>query len=268
VRGDEAVRVLIASRKPMFEFMIRRQLAGNDLETVEGRVAALRAAAPVVAGIRDRSMSVGYVRSLAGWLGLEPDEVGRAVAAARAAIGRTPAPRAPSPSPDRTAAEAPSRPPEIRMTDLPRDPVTRGESEALMAMLQHPEAVGHELMSRATQAQFSNSTLAVIRDGIAASIDQASGPNWLSRVTEQVPTAFATLVTQLGVAPIPARAEQLDAYCEGIVIGLVDRDLLRRKAELLGAMHRAKGDGDTSRWDDLHRQEVALELERRQVRKE
>ncbi|TPX04464.1 DNA primase, partial [Schumannella luteola] len=48
-RGDEAVRKLITDRKPMFEFMIRRSLAGHDLETVEGRVAALRAGAPVVA---------------------------------------------------------------------------------------------------------------------------------------------------------------------------------------------------------------------------
>jgi DNA primase len=280
VRGDDAVRTLISGRKPMFEFMIRRQLAGHDLETVEGRVAALRGAAPVVAGIRDRSLSIGYVRSLAGWLGLEPDEVGRAVNAARAAAGRQPArtegarptgptgtgPAAPTHEP--SPASEPLAPPEIRLTDLPRDAITRGETEALMAMLQHPEAVGHELMSRATQAQFSNTTLAVIRDGIAASIDQATAPNWLSRVSEQVPTAFITLVTQLGVAPIPARAEQLEAYCEGVVIGLVDRDLLRRKAELLGAMHRAKGDGDTSRWDELHRQEVALELERRQLRNE
>src|SRR6185312_9677226 len=45
VRGDAAVRNLITARKPMFEFMIRRQLAGHDLETVEGRVSALRAAA-------------------------------------------------------------------------------------------------------------------------------------------------------------------------------------------------------------------------------
>ncbi len=273
VRGDGAVRTLIAGRKPMFEFMIRRQLAGHDLETVEGRVAALRGAAPVVAGIRDRSLSIGYVRSLAGWLGLEPDEVGRAVNAARRATERTPPREAPSRSETARREGAPDEPAQpaasdIRLTDLPRDPITRGESEALMAMLQHPEAVGQELMARATQAQFSNSTLAVIRDGIAATLDQASAPNWLARVSEQVPTAFVTLVTQLGVAPIPAKAEQLAAYCEGVVIGLVDRDLLRRKAELLGAMHRAKGDGNPVRWDELHRQEVALELERRQLRKE
>jgi len=290
VRGDDAVRTLIASRKPMFEFMIRRQLAGHDLETVEGRVAALRASAPVVAGIRDRSMSVGYVRSLAGWLGLEPDEVGRAVNGARAAISRTPAreeSRQATAAGDAnrratggaggdgrgsdrgaTMVDAPPAPTEIRLTDLPGDAITRGESEALMAMLQHPEAVGPELMARAMQAAFSNATLAVIRDGVAAGLEHATAPGWISYVAEQVPTAFATLVTQLAVAPIPQRADQVDAYCEGVVAALVDRDILRRKAQVLGAMQRAKADGDQERWSRLSRESVALEIERRQIRKE
>lgn len=282
VRGDAAVRTLIESRKPMFEFMIRRQLAGQDLETVEGRVAALRAAAPVVAGIRDRSMSVGYVRSLAGWLGLEPDEVGRAVTGARAAAARTPARSeetrgAGGPgqgggqggSGTGTATlEAPPAPREFSLTNLPGDPVTRGESEALMAMLQHPTAVGLELLTRATQVRFSNPTLSVIRDGIAASIEHVTAPGWLPYVAEQVPTAFATLVTQLAVAPIPQRPDQLEAYCEGIVAALVDRDIVRQRAEVLGAMQRAKADGDLARVAQLQRRSADLEVERRQIRKE
>jgi len=283
VRGDAAVRNLIATRKPMFEFMIRRQLAGHDLETVEGRVAALRASAPVVAGIRDRAMSVGYVRSLAGWLGLEPDEVSRAVAGARAAAGRAPrsasadgshgaSGAAPADAPrggtQSGAAEAPPRASEINLTELPTDPITRGERDALMAMLQHPEAVGHDLMSRAMRVRFGNATLAVIRDGIAASIDQASAPDWLQRVGDQVPGGFQSLVIQLGVAPIPQRDDQVAEYCEGVVAALVDRDLLRQKAEVLGAMQRAKSEGDQERWDRLSRESVALETERRQLRKE
>jgi len=291
VRGDDAVRRLIATRKPMFEFMIRRQLAGHDLETVEGRVAALRASAPVVAGIRDRAMSVGYVRSLAGWLGMEPDEVSRAVTGARAAVARTPARGTQErDTPAREAAarsagadggrgasgatltEAPpvgeGRANEINLTELPTDPITRGERDALMAMLQHPDAVGHELMSRAMRVRFGNPTLAVVRDGIAASIDQASAPDWLQHVGAQVPADFLSLVIQLGVAPIPQREDAVDAYCEGVVAALVDRDLLRQKAEVLGAMQRAKSEGDQERWDRLSRESVALETERRQLRKE
>ena len=43
--GDAAVRQLIASRTPMFEFAIRSSLGEFDLDTAEGRVAAVRATA-------------------------------------------------------------------------------------------------------------------------------------------------------------------------------------------------------------------------------
>ena len=78
-RGDAAVRSLVEARTPLFEFVIRHTLARYDLETVEGRVGALRAAAPVVAEIRDPALRPGYTRELARMLGLELGEVTRAV---------------------------------------------------------------------------------------------------------------------------------------------------------------------------------------------
>ena len=80
-----------------------------------------------------------------------------------------------------------------------------------------------------------------------------------------------------GIAPIdltdPDQAQKMiedavAAYCEGVVAALVDRDLLRQKAEVLGAMQRAKSEGDQERWDRLSRESVALETARRQLRKE
>jgi DNA primase len=47
-KGEQAVRDLIESRVPMFEFVIRQVVSRYDLDTVEGRVAALREAAPIV----------------------------------------------------------------------------------------------------------------------------------------------------------------------------------------------------------------------------
>ncbi|MRG61584.1 DNA primase, partial [Agromyces sp. CFH 90414] len=78
-RGDHAVRALIDQKTPLFEFVIRHTLSRFDLESVEGRVGALRAAAPVIADIRDRSLRPGYTRELARMLGLELGEVERAV---------------------------------------------------------------------------------------------------------------------------------------------------------------------------------------------
>ncbi len=267
-RGDEAVRQLIATRKPMFEFMIRRRLAGHDLETVEGRVAALRASAPVVAGIRDRALSVGYVRNLAGWLGMDPGEVGRAVTSAANTAQRA-EPRAEPAS--RRPGDEPVEPPPPRganLTELPTDPVTRMERDALMAILQYPEAVGASLVGKAVEARFTNATLAIVRDAVRANLDHLTTPEWLQRVADDVPTGFGTFVTQLGVAPIPERKEQLATYCVGVVTSLVDRDLLRRKSEVLGAMQRARSDGDQAREAALSRESAALESERRELRGE
>ncbi|MEO7147223.1 MAG: DNA primase, partial [Terrimesophilobacter sp.] len=190
--GDDAVQRLVDDRKPMFEFMIKRVLTGFDLETVEGRVSALRAAAPVVAGIRDRALHGGYIRNLAGWLGVDPLDVTRAVngAAARQGGGR------PSSEPE-TAAVQGETPRGPSMMDLPTDPVTRIERDALMAILQYPGAVGADYVERVSQVRFTNTTLAVVRDGIAASMDAIDTPSWLERVSEQVPEAFAGMVHQL-----------------------------------------------------------------------
>ena len=82
-KGDAAVRSLIASRRPLFEFAIDSTLAKYDLATLEGRVLAMRAIAPIIAGIRDRDLRPAYMRKVSGQLGLELDEIQRAVAYAQ-----------------------------------------------------------------------------------------------------------------------------------------------------------------------------------------
>ena len=79
-KGDLALRDLIARRVPLFEFAIRAELAHHKLDSAEGRVNALNAAAPLVAQIRDKSLRPEYTRLLAGWLGTEVEIVSKAVA--------------------------------------------------------------------------------------------------------------------------------------------------------------------------------------------
>lgn len=85
--GDEAITRLIASRIPLFEFVLRTTLAAVDLTTPEGRVVGLRAAAPIVSSIRDRALQKEYVRLLSGWLSMDSVDVSREVT--RAARMRT-----------------------------------------------------------------------------------------------------------------------------------------------------------------------------------
>jgi DNA primase len=279
-RGDDAIRRLIATRKPMFEFMIKRTLSAHNLDIVEGRVAALRAAAPVVAGIRDQSMSVGYVRNLAGWLGMDVTEVSRAVSAAKAGPGNQAsrpgqanhadtvnlAERGTEISQDGSthslAGSAPS------LMDLPTDSATRLERDALMAILQRPVDVGSDFITRAAAVSFVDNTLAVVRDGIATCAEHWESADWLQRVADEVPSLFATLVKQLGVAPIPQREELLGAYCRGVVSALIERELLRTKKDLMGALQRLDSAAQPERYAELQRSLMATEAERRALREE
>lgn len=78
-QGDAAVRALIDSRIPLFQFVLRTIIDAVDLRTAEGRVTALRQSAPVVASIRDFALRREYSRELAGWLGMDISEVYSAV---------------------------------------------------------------------------------------------------------------------------------------------------------------------------------------------
>jgi DNA primase len=279
-KGDDAVRRMIDSKKPMFEFMIKQVLSQYNLDTVEGRVAALRAAAPVVSDIRDPSLRPGYTRELARMLGMELSEVTRAVSSARSSStppsaqssgsgnqaqasgqrgGADAGPRASGQPP---VADGPS------LVSLPTDHATRLERDALMAMLQYPAMVGVDLARRATQTAFANQSLAVVRDGIATTLDAMDSPDWLAQVAHEVPAPFSMLVTELGVAPIPERSEkELTAYVRGVTSSLIERDLLRRKADLLGRLQRADPE-QRDAYTALQRELVQIEADRRKLRDE
>ncbi len=86
--GNDAILALVKSRVPLFEFVIKSTIASFDLNTAEGRVAALRSAAPMVAGIKDVALRPEYTRMLAGWLGADSNTVVQAVGSASNNRGR------------------------------------------------------------------------------------------------------------------------------------------------------------------------------------
>jgi DNA primase len=231
----------------------------------------LRAAAPVVAGIRDQALNIGYVRNLAGWLGMEPREVAQAVTAARGAAPRT----QPARDGGRMESGQQGQPESERvqqgpsLVQLPTDPATRLERDAIMVMLQQPAAVGRALVERASQVTFSNPSLAVVKDGIAASMDDFDSPRWLDRVIDEVPGPFSTLVKELGVAPIPEKDNRaLAIYCQGVTTDLIGRHLLHQKSEMLGNLQRTDAAAEPARYLEIQKELVRIEAARRALRTE
>ncbi|HWJ85412.1 MAG TPA: DNA primase, partial [Cellulomonas sp.] len=224
-KGPDAVRALVAGRQPLYEFVIRSTLATFDLATAEGRVGALRAAAPVVAGIRDAALRPEYTRLLAGWLGIEDqDSVRRAVAGASRVTPRPDERRGPDRNDGRRAAarpderhpqdrndgDQPDRPVRLPMPDR-RDPVAQTERTALEVVLQQPHLVPAEFDELAADA-FSAPAYRAVHEairaagGLAVAQPLSAGGDataWVGAVIEQAAAAVAPLVTELAVAPLP-----------------------------------------------------------------
>ena len=265
-RGPEAVQALIDARVPLFEFAIKAALAGHDLDRAEGRVAGLRAAAPVVAGIRDQALRPEYSRMLAGWLGMPVEEVTRAVQSA----GRSqPAASARPVVPTSTTNEDGQTTIRLPRPD-PRDAVSSVEREALKVSLQHPLVAGtwvDALESDAFRAPAYRAVHEAIVDagGAASGLD---GRAWLDAVLAACPDdAVRSVVHELAVDPIPAM--NIDyRYAQSVLARLLEIDASRRITDVKARLQRIEPASDPDTYQALFADVLALEAYRRGLREQ
>ena len=264
-RGDEAVEELIRSRRPLFEFAIRAGMKEYDLSTVEGRVGALRYAAPVVAGIKDPALRPAYTRELAGWLGMGMDEVAQAVSRGQ---GRAPQSRHQDPR----RQEQDSSGPQDRRGHFPRpdtrDPAVMMERQALEVIIQHPTRMTAEQWEEIFTVQFTAPAHAAVHAGIRSAAASATDPrNWVSAVSEEVPQPLQSLVGELAVTQLPARTEDdVESYCQSILNRLVELKITHQKADLLGQLQRTDPSESPEEHQRLNREVMELERRRRALR--
>jgi DNA primase len=223
-KGDAAVRDLVARREPLIAFALRSVLSKYDLDTAEGRVAALRAAAPLVAKIKDRALRPEYVRKLAGDLGMEPEPVAHAVMRAGGGAGLGTAPRT------ARAAEA--------AVDGSMAVVER---EALKLALQAPVLAG-PMFDAIEAADYAHPVHAEVRAAIGAAGGAASatsGAVWVERVREACgDLAAAALVAELAVEPLLLDAEPDPRYVAVTLARLQHASVSRRLTEVKSRLQR------------------------------
>ncbi|WP_456825511.1 DNA primase [Cellulomonas sp. P5_E12] len=270
-KGPDAVRALVAGRTPLYEFVIRSTLASYDLRTVEGRIGALRAAAPIVAGIRDAALRPEYTRLLTGWLGIDDQDSVR-----RAVQGASPSTRPAAPRTERPSAE----PVPVAVARMPvpdrRDPVAQIERTALEVVLQRPDLVAadfDELPADAFGAPAYRAVHEAIRAAgglsVARPLLQSSGGStgWVGAVIEQAAEPVRALVTELAVAPLPEdRPEALEGYVKGVVLRLVEIGYTRHIADLRGRLQRMDAEADQAAYQAAFAELVQVEGQRRSLR--
>ena len=288
-KGDAAVRDLVARRQPLFTFAVRTLLAEHDLDTAEGRVAALRRTVPLVAQIKNVSLRDEYARQLAGWVGW--DDIATVRSRVREAADE--APRRPSPMAGATEGSpvvattkgsflaaatknrrerTPSSCAAEKGTDLPaRDDVRlQAQREVLKAVLQEPgitgpvyDALPADAFTHPAYAQVHSAVLAA--GGTAAGM---SGPSWVAAVAEHCPQR--SLVTELAVETLRAKGSAEDdvRYIGSLLASLQATVVGRQVAEIKSRLQRISPVEDAQSYHQHFGDLVALEQYYRALREQ
>ena len=281
-QGDQAVRDLIETRRPLFEFAIRTAISQVDLDTVEGQVTALRMAAPVVARIRDRAMRPEYARRLSGWLGMDEATVLRAVHDAARSQGRAPQPATPA----RTVAEgqggagqgssAEDAPiPSARLADVvsPRDPVGQVETQSLAVMLQSPQLLEDEKVASLPDDAFHVPALQGVWDVMLAAgtlLDAVQGrlhaARYLEQVLEIAGETVRPLIVEIANLDLPARDEEgLRRLAHSLLDRLTELSITREYSVLKQRLQRTDP-SDAERYQDIMARLAQVQGRRRALR--
>lgn len=264
-KGDEAVRLMLENKKPLFEFAIKQKIGKFDLATIEGRVGAARAAAPVVAAIRDSAMRPAYIRELAGWVSLDGNEVAALVDAAgkEARSDAVKEMRRDSQvvQPENTAEPAG----EFAEPNL-NDPITRFERQVLEVLVQVPRSYSNDQVVRIVRDGFSAPAHNAILEAIGSSLVSHGSPDWLNVIGGATPAELHSLLRSIAAQALPAKTEaDLIKYGQGVVSRALINALAHEKANLLAALRRSDIAEDPIASSKIQRELVELEAERRKL---
>lgn len=250
-QGDAALRDLLARRRPLFEFVIRRIMDDYDLDSAEGRISALRRVVPEVAKIKDTALRDDYARRVAGWAGWEDtaDVVRRVRAAAQGERSQ--------------ALTAPV------VTGL-NDPSLSAQREALKVAIQYPVIVGPVFDSlpagaMSHPAYHALSEAIAQAGGVSGPAAAAGGVRWLSAVREHVPDEYAGLLSELDLEPIAADEASLPGFADAVVARLHEVWVGHQVADLKGRLQRMRPRDDEQAYEAVFADLVALEKYRRSL---
>lgn len=270
--GDQALRDLVARRKPMFEFAIRSLIPDGMVldDEPQAKVDALRRSVPLVARIRDYALRDEYARRLAGWTGWSDE--GQVLARVREEANRRAAPertRKRNASAEQSPSVQPSAPAEPSgARPDPRDPTLWPQREALKSALQYPALAG-PVFDTLTVESFTHPGYAAVRGAIDTAGGTSAGitgAQWIDVVRQQATSALTTsLVSELGVEAIQVDEENLPRYIGGVLARLQEVWMGRQIAEVKSKLQRMSPIDQGDEYHELFGDLVAMEAYRRSL---
>ncbi|NEG69443.1 DNA primase [Bifidobacterium choloepi] len=226
-RGDEAVRSLIDGASPLYDFVIDTVVDKCDTAYTTGQMAAVKAAAPLVAQIRDRSLEDLYTRKTARRIGIDLDIMQREVRSARSQLHvRTEDAYAPrfgrfeqlraergvsgpgNPDVNRAALQALARQ-DAREQDYYRvdDEIFMSEQQFMATLIQLPRAIDRTMFDQLATICFVTPVFRTLYQAVTAAggLPDADTPMglWLHNLTKAGGPALESVINELAVMPLP-----------------------------------------------------------------
>ena len=200
----------------------------------------MRAIAPIIAGIKDRDLRPAYMRKVSGQLGLELDEIQRAVAYAQnhPKLSRS------------QQAEAPAAAPRYeRLNEGPQGvPGTPGYAGA-------PSYAGAQGAVHADAPYDPAYDAPPPEDYAAPSV--YAGQN----AAAHPPSSIQPAAPQLPVSS----AERLPGFVTGALNALFEQQIARQKSDLMMRLEQLSANPDDEEFEAVQRQLLELEMRRRQL---
>ncbi len=249
-QGDLAIVEMLKQKKPLFEFVIQHRIAQFALTDVASRVAAARAAAPIIAEISDPALRSGYTRMLADWVSLEVSEVTSLVGDSRTSSIRQKV------EPLRTSEAIPPS----------SAPVDKFEQQIMQVVIQHPASFSQSQLRRMQAAGLTSNQHRAVLDLVLEHIDSVQDSSFANLIATNAPEELLPIIRELALAPLPVNSEaDLPRYAQGVVNGAMIKALEREKSDLLAALRRAEANASEEQKTAIQRQLVELEEERRSL---
>jgi DNA primase len=269
-RGEAAVRELVARRVPLYRFVMSNVLKQHDLDRADGRLAALRAAAPLVASIRDNALVSGYARELAGLLGMDVEEVRTEVMhpakrSSRHANRGSPAAEA-RPEAELDAERLPGM--QVLLPD-PHDRLLATERQTAKLLIQNPDLFP-DAWDGLTTTDFTHPAYAAVFAAVEKAavelggVQVAADTEWVHRVSEACEAdEIRSLVASLAVEALPVHGAVTVRYVIANSAALQLLTVMRTIAALKSKLQRTNPVEEQHKYNQMFSELVVLEARRK-----
>jgi DNA primase len=259
--GDAAVRELVASRIPLYRFVLDNTLTRYDLDRGDQRIDAVREAMGLTKAIRDKSKVEEFLREVATKVGLDLDQVRAEYRRAKEPAKTAPAPATPAPS-----TSAPTSTPSGAVANFGA-PAFADERETLKALIQFPQ-VAAELADDLDDNDFTHPVaLELWRVMSALTLPRAADTSWVARIEDALESDDAKRILSVAaVQPLLAAESSTAAVVSATIVQLQARTLSRHITDMKSKLQRTNPIEQPEIYNRMFGELIALEEQHRSLR--